>query len=98
MIDYKNIEIDSFNLPVKVKERLKLLFTTRVGTVVLDRDFGLDMNFIDKPLPIARQLYTIDVIQKIKRYEPDLKIESVTFNFDKSDITKLIPIIKITAA
>lgn len=98
MIDYKNIEIDSFNLPSNIKERLKLLLTTRVGTVVLDRDFGLKMEFIDKPLPIAKQLYTIDVIQKIKKYEPDLKIQSVTFKFDTAEITKLIPVIKITAA
>lgn len=98
MINYKSVNIDSFNLPINIKERLKLLLTTRVGTVVLDRDFGLNMDFIDKPLPIAKRLYTIDVIQKIKRYEPDLKIQSVTFELDKTNSTKLIPIIKITAA
>ena len=95
MIDYSNVNIDGLTISNDIKERLKLLLTTRIGTVVLDRDFGLDMSFIDKPLPIAKQLYTIEVINKIKKYEPDLKVQKITFQKGDS-IEKIVPKVKIT--
>lgn len=98
MIDYEKINIESSNLSSDIKKRLNFLLTTRVGTVVLDRDFGLKMDFIDKSGPMAKQLYTIEVIRKIKKYEPELRIESITFQFAESDITKMTPKLKITTA
>ena len=95
MIDYSQVNIDGLSIPVETRERLKLLLTTRIWTVVLDRDFGIDMSFIDKPLPIAKRLYTIEVINKIKKYEPDLRVQKITFK-SGSSIEKLIPTVKIT--
>lgn len=94
-INYKNVEILGVN--GEEVERLKILLTTRVGTVVLDREFGINMDFIDKPYPLSTQLYTIEVIQKIQKYEGEngLKVKTVTFDTDKDDITKLLPLITI---
>lgn len=95
MIDYSTVKIEGLNIPIEIRERLKLLLTTRIGTVVLDRDFGLDMSFIDKPLPILKQIYTIEVINKIKKYEPDLRVKSISFE-QGSAIEKLNPKVTIS--
>ncbi len=95
VIDYTAVNITG--ITPEESERLKILLTTRVGTVVLDREFGINMDFIDKPYPLSTQLYTIEVIQKIQKYEGEngLKVKTVTFDTDKNDITKLLPLITI---
>jgi phage baseplate assembly protein W len=51
-----------------------LLFRTPVGTVVFDRDFGIDWSFLDLPLPQAKAKLTVEYINKVKKYEPTLKV------------------------
>mgnify|MGYP002520970801 CR=1 FL=1 len=102
-IDYQTILIESENLLEqnklnKIRKWIKNLLTTRVGTVVCDRDFGIPMDFIDKPLPIAKQLYVVNVVRKIKKYIPGIKVESITFKAVSRDrIDAICPVIKISA-
>ena len=97
MIYYNGMEIESVNsLSAERIARLKLLLTTRVGTVVLDRDFGIEMSFIDKPVPVANRLYMLAVVRKIKKYEPGLIVNSITFKHDSNDLSKMIPVINVS--
>ena len=97
MIYYNGVEIESIkSISSERIERLKLLLTTRVGTVVLDRDFGIEMNFIDKPVPVAKRLFMLAFVRKIKKYEPGLIINSITFKADSDDVSKMIPVINVS--
>ena len=64
-------------------QNLKVLFTTPVGTVPLDRDLGIDFSILDQPLPMARNKYHIELSQKVQKYEPRVLIKSVVFELDE---------------
>ena len=69
----------------EVVQNVRTILATRVGTVPLDRDFGVSWEHLDKPLPVARSLMRAEVIEAIERYEPRANIESVEFEETESD-------------
>lgn len=60
-------------------KQINFLVATPVGTVACDRDFGMDMSFVDKPLPIAQTLFTAELVEKLNRYIPSVRLQKVTF-------------------
>lgn len=73
---------------------LKMLYSTKAGSQPLDREFGLDWGFIDKPLPIAQQEYAFEVIRKTKNYEDRVKVREVKYKMDYEK-GKMIPVIML---
>lgn len=69
----------------EVVQNVRTILATRVGTVPLDRDFGLSWEHLDKPLPVARSLMRAEVIEAIARYEPRANIETVEFEETASE-------------
>ena len=59
---------------------LNVLYSTPLGTVALDREFGLDWSVLDLPLEMAKGRLTIEIIEKTRKYEP--RVEVVKFCFD----------------
>lgn len=64
----------------EILQNIRTILKTRVGSVTLDREFGVSWEHIDKPLPIAKALLTAEVIEKIELYEPRARVESVDFD------------------
>lgn len=93
-INYTPIINSDSPISENILECLKNLYETPVGTVALDRDFGIDYSILDLPVPSAKRAYTVEVIKKTKIYEPRVNVESITFK-SVSDSSKLQPIIKI---
>ncbi len=73
---------------------LETLCSTRKGSQPLDRNFGLDWGFIDKPLPVAQQEYAFEVIKKTREYESRVRVKEVTYEFDESN-GKMKPVITL---
>lgn len=63
---------------------LNIIAATRVGSVPLYRHFGTDWEWIDRPEPYAMARYRADLMEAIDRYEPRVKVLSITFKKDKS--------------
>lgn len=87
MFDLSNptikIQFDYREGPLKDIHRcLATLYTTPIGTVALDRDFGIDWGIVDMPLPIAKSMYTTEIIQKTIKYEPRVRAKQVLFEID----------------
>lgn len=98
MIDTVNIKIRfDYDSPEAedILRCLETLYSTRKGSQPLDRNFGLDWSFIDKPLPVAQQEYAFEVIKKTKEYEPRVKVKDVTYEFDKIN-GQMKPVITLT--
>lgn len=53
------------------------LALTPAGTVPLDRDFGLNIDFMGMPIETAKNLLAIELITKIDRYEPRASVKEV---------------------
>lgn len=67
-----------------VKRCLQVLLGTRAGTLALDRDFGLDWDFLDMPTEAAKAACSAEIIEKIGQYEPRATVTRVTFTGDES--------------
>ena len=61
---------------------LRVLYGSEVGSLALDRDFGIDWSFLDQPILIARAMLESELIQKTRRYETRANITEVTWSGD----------------
>lgn len=69
--------------PVKsVLQNVKMILTTRQLTVPLYRDFGLPMQFLDRPMAAARLLLITEIHEAIAKYEPRAKVLAVNIEMD----------------
>ena len=59
---------------------LRLLLSTRAGTIPLNRGFGLSMEFIDMPPETAKSLYTAEVSEKVTKFIPEVRVKSVSWD------------------
>lgn len=66
----------------EIVQNVKTIVGTVVGTVPLDRDFGVDSSLVDLPMPVARAKLAAELIEKVERYEPRVKVRSVAFSGD----------------
>ena len=77
-----------------VRKCLTVLLGTREGEQALDRNFGLNWDFLDMTTAAAKARLTAEIIEKIKKYEPRAKIKSVKF---KSDVNGLLsPVLEVS--
>lgn len=74
-----------------IKRCLYTLYSVREGEQPLDRDFGLDHEFIDQPVPVAKNMLALEVIEKTHRYEKRVEVEKVEYKTDQEG--QLIPIV-----
>ena len=73
-----------------------LLLSTRAGTIPLDRELGLSMDFIDMPPETAKSLYTAEVTEKVSKFIPEVRVQEVTWTGGNTG--KLFPKVVITSA
>lgn len=74
-----------------VRKCLTTLYSVREGEQPLDREFGLKQEFLDQPVPIAKNMLALEVIEKTQRYEKRVKVDKV--EYAASEEGQLIPII-----
>ena len=80
----------------KIIQGIKTLVSTPIGSVPLDRGFGIDFSFIDKPADIAKQLFTSQFYDKLNKYFPEIKIESIEFiEKEQSIYGRFYPVIRL---
>lgn len=69
----ENNEIDS------VLQNIAVLLNTRKGTVPMYREFGLPMNFIDKPIDVAETIAYSEITDALEQFEPRAELVGLTF-------------------
>lgn len=74
-------------------ECLKVLYSTRAGELGLDRDFGISMDAVDKPISASKALISADIVRKTKKYEP--RVEVTRIEWDDSQVGNGILIPKV---
>lgn len=72
----------------EILQNIRTILATPVFSVPLDRDFGIDLTFLDKPMPVARAKAATELIQKIRQYEPRVEVTSVTWEAEEDGILK----------
>ena len=74
----------------EVIQNVRTICSTIIGTVPLDRDFGMSVDMLDRPISIAQALF------QLARYEPRARFLSIEY-LDDSDVVQGVtkPKIKI---
>lgn len=95
LYDFKLSYTFSSDWLADLDRQLAFLLSTREGTVPLDREFGLNMDFTDKPPEVAKSLFTAEVTKKVAKFIPAVRVQEITWSAAEG---KLIPKVVITSA
>ena len=79
------MKITGENLTPDLRQQVELLCATPVGSVVLDRDFGLDMSFLDEPVSVAVNMAAAEISVKLEKYIPALRLIRVKADYDSAE-------------
>lgn len=69
----------------EIYRNLRILYNTAAGEQALDRDFGIDADILDYPLPSAQALLTAEYVRKTEKYEPRARVSRVEWIQGSSD-------------
>lgn len=67
----------------EVAQNVRMILTTPKGSVPLDRDFGLDFDVVDQPMPRARALMEVEIVEQVGRYEPRARVLAIRWQEDE---------------
>lgn len=66
-----------------IKRCLEFLYQTAEGTCPLDREFGLNTDFVGMPMDVAKSQFAVEIIDKTDRYEPRATVKDINFSFNE---------------
>jgi phage baseplate assembly protein W len=78
-----------------VIQNVALILSTRRGSVPMYREFGLPMEFLDKPLPVARAMAVAEIADAISEFEPRAVLVGVTFEVDAGNPGRALPVVEV---
>lgn len=82
--------------PVKaILRNIAVILSTPKGSVPQYREFGLDMTWVDKPIPVARVKMVAPVREAVMRWEPRVQDVQVTPVEDPAQPGVLIPTVGV---
>lgn len=89
----KNIKFAPQTTTEEILQNVRTILSTIKGSVPLDRKFGISGDAVDKPMQKAEAILSSEIFAQIRRYEPRVSIESITFEADISG--KLSPTVGV---
>ena len=70
------------NIYEEIAQNVRTIISTPRYSVPLDRRFGVDADFLDKPTPKAITQIKTEIFQAVRRYEPRCKVKKIEFDGD----------------
>ena len=77
----------------EIMQNLRTIISTTKYSVSLDRDFGVDASYVDKPTAVAEAMLADEIITAIQKYEPRVSVEGISFTADIDG--QLIPKVQV---
>lgn len=77
-----------------VLQNIALILSTRKGTVPMYRDFGVDMDFLDLPRPVAEVRMVAEIREAVETWEPRATVKDVRF-LDGGGDGVLVPVVEV---
>lgn len=76
------INLEPATVYEEVIQNLWFLYSSLEYDIPLNRGFGMNAAYVDKPLMAAKALITTDLYDKTEEYEPRAEIVSIDFEAD----------------
>lgn len=98
MIDITATELNGIdfaptNSYAEILQNVRCIVSTIKGSVPLDRDFGVDAEYLDKPTPKAQAMVAQAILNAIQVYEPRVEVNSIRFTATADG--RLIPKVQV---
>lgn len=78
-----------------VLQNIAIILSTRQLSVPLYRGFGLPMQFVDRPMAVARPLLIAEIMDAISVYEPRANVLNVTLEVDPEAPGKIVATVEV---
>lgn len=78
-IDLREVNMFPNSVHEEILQNVMVLLKTRRGTVPLDRELGLENDFIDDPLPRGMMRFALFALETIQDYEPRVEVTEIDF-------------------
>ena len=78
-----------------VLQNCHLILTTRKGSIPMYREFGLDNDFVDRPIPVAQTMMISKVKEALETFEPRAEFVNLTFEQNIDVPGGMIPILEV---
>lgn len=78
------------------EQELYILISTIKGECPLYRDFGIASDYLHMPTNAAQTSFTMAVTEALKRYMPDVTLDSIRFNFENGMQGIAHPILEVS--
>lgn len=83
------------DLVTSVLQNLMCLVSTRKGTIPMYRDFGLPMEWIDKPIDAAQALMVVEITEAVQEFEPRCTLLNIEFDNSAASSAKLTATLEV---
>ena len=93
--DISELTLGETDLIKSVLQNIRIILTTRLSTVPLYRDFGLPMQFIDRPAQAARLVMINEIREAIEEFEPRAQVLGVKIEIDAMRPEKFEAIVEV---
>ena len=78
-----------------IMQNIAIILKTKLRTVPMYREFGIDMRYLDKPINVATNLLAGELRDAIETWEPRVRFLGANFVQSKTDPGRLIPTVEV---
>lgn len=89
------ITLNETNDTASILQNVAMILGTPKGSVPMYRDFGVRIEALDRPVPVAKIMLRSEVKEAVELYEPRVEVVDVTFEQDRADPSHLIPTVEV---
>jgi len=79
----------------EIYQNVRTILATRKGSVVLDREFGVDQTFLDQPTSLAMAKALPSIVEAVEKYEPRVKVTAVEWIDSDAQDGRMVPRVRI---
>lgn len=72
----------------EILQNVRTILATSIYSVPLDRSFGVNSEFVDLPIPVAKAKIGQEIVTAIRKYEPRISVTKINWEADKDGILK----------
>lgn len=70
----------------ELRRTLTALFATRAGSLPGDREFGISWECLDELPDVAENLFYLEALKKVEKYEPRVEIADIVFEHEEGSM------------
>ena len=78
-----------------VLQNVAVILATPKGTVPMYRDFGVNTEFLDLPMPVAKVRMIAEIREAVEAWEPRARVVGVRFSEEAAAEGVLIPVVEV---